>query len=283
MSPFGLALVEVRMSSRSSRQRLLRIGAGLMSMFLVLAAVGLVNADTGSSSAVTVVKNGLSVQVSGTWTWPSQATFVNKHYAGFAIDWGDVTSGNQLGAFHIGDGTASTNVIMQPTTPDRGTSGSWGPVSHVYAKAGSYTVCVIMYDIGAVKPFKTTGYHSLQATGPGHNTDNQVDRLGTAGAVCATFDVAPNAASPTPTPTPTPTPFQSFEGATATPAPTPTPTPFESFQGATAVATSTPPPTSTAPGPGAPSNGGPAVPLLLLGLSCLFGVVALMPVRAARR
>jgi hypothetical protein len=267
------------MSSRSSRQRVLRVGAGLMSIFLLLAAVGMANADTGTSGAMNVIKNGLSVQVSGTWTWPEEATVVNKHYAGFAIDWGDVTSGNQVGTFHIGDGTAATNVIMQPTTPDRGTSGSWGPASHTYAKAGSYTACVIMYDLGAVKPFKTTGYHSLQAGGTGHNVDNAVDRLGAQGAVCATFDVAPNV--PTPAVTPTPTPFQSFEGATATPAPTPTP--FQSFQGATAVTGSTPPPTSTGPGPVPPSNGGPAIPLLLLAISCLFGMVALIPVRAARK
>ncbi len=177
------------MSSRSSRRRVTRLGAGLVSIALALAAAGLVNADTGKSSALNVSMNGLSIQVSGTWTWPSNAANGQLHYSGFAIDWGDVATGNQVGTFHIGDGTPATNIVMQPTTPDRGTSGSWGPVGHTYAKGGTYTACVIMYDIGTVKPFKTTGYHSLQAGGPGHNVDNAVEHGNTAGAVCATFAV----------------------------------------------------------------------------------------------
>jgi hypothetical protein len=265
------------MSSRSSRRRVTRLGAGLVSIGLALAAAGLVNADTGSSSALNVSVNGLSIQVSGTWTWPSNAANGQLHYAGFAIDWGDVATGNQVGTFHIGDGTAATNVVMQPTTPDRGTSGSWGPVDHTYATAGTYTACVIMYDIGPVKPFKTTGYHSLQAGGPGHNVDNAVEHGNTAGAVCATFAVA------APTPVPTPTPVQSVLDATATPAPASTPTPFQSVQGATAVPVASAPPTATSSGSIPPANGGPALPLVLLALSCLFGAIAFKPVRAARR
>jgi hypothetical protein len=270
------------MSSRSSRRRVTRLGAGLVSIGLALAAAGLVNADTGASSAVHVSMNGLSAQVSGTWTWPANAANGQLHYAGFAIDWGDVTTGNQVGTFHIGDGTPATDVVMQPTTPDRGTSGSWGPVGHTYAKAGTYTACVIMYDIGEVKPFKTTGYHSLQAGGPGHNVDNAVEHGNTAGAVCATFDVV--AVTPPPAATPpaaTPTPVQSVEGATATPAATPTP--FQSVQGVTAVPVASAPPTATSSGSATPGNGGPALPLLLLTLSCLFGAIAFKPVRAARR
>jgi hypothetical protein len=139
-----------------------------------------------------------------------------------------------------------------------------------------------MYDIGEVKPFKTTGYHSLQAGGTGHNTDNAVDAGPATGVVCATFDVAP---PPTDPPSATPTPVQSVEGATATPtmAPTATPTPFQSVQGVTAVPVSTVPPTATDSGSLPPANGGPAVPLLLLALSCLFGAIALKPVIQSRR
>jgi hypothetical protein len=270
------------MSSRSSRRRATRLGAGLVSILLALLAAGLVNADTGSSGAVNVSKNGLAVQVSGTWSWPHNASNGQLHYAGFAIDWGDVTSGNQVGPHHIGDGTPATNIVMQPTTPDRGTSGSWGPVSHTYAQAGTYTACVIMYDIGEVKPFKTTGYHSLQAGGTGHNTDNAVDAGPATGVVCATFDVAPLPTDPpSATPIPTPTPVQSVEGVTATP--TMAPTPFQSVQGVTAVPVATVPPTATDSGSLPPSNGGPAVPLLLLVLSCLFGAIALKPVIQSRR
>lgn len=270
------------MSSRSSRRRATRLGAGLVSILLALLAAGLVNADTGSSGAVNVSKNGLAVQVSGTWSWPHNASNGQLHYAGFAIDWGDVTSGNQVGPHHIGDGTPATNIVMQPTTPDRGTSGSWGPASHTYAQAGTYTACVIMYDIGEVKPFETTGYHSLQAGGTGHNTDNAVDSGPATGVVCATFDVAPLPTDPpSATPIPTPTPIQSVAGVTATP--TMAPTPFQSVQGVTAVPVATVPPTATDSGSLPPSNGGPAVPLLLLVLSCLFGAIALKPVIQSRR
>jgi hypothetical protein len=260
------------MSSRFSRRRVARLGAGLVSIFLALAAAGMVNADTGTSSAINVTHNGLSVTVSGTWTWASQGTRTQLHYAGYAIDWGDVTSGNQLGSYHIGDGTPATNVVLQPTNPDRGTSGTWGSVSHTYAKAGTYTVCVIMYDIGAVKPFKTTGYHSLQASGPGHNTDNAVD-FGSPGATCGTFDVVPNAPSPTAVPTAAPTT-----------APSTAPTPFQSFQGETfvPVASSTPPPTATIGQSTRPGDGGPMLPILLLTFSGIFGVIALTPVKRAR-
>jgi hypothetical protein len=244
-------------------------------------AAGLVNADTGSSGAVSVSKNGLAVQVSGTWSWPHNATNGKLHYAGFAISWGDVTSGNQVGPYHIGDGTPATNFVMQPTTPDRGTSGSWGPVSHTYATAGTYTACVIIYDIGEVKPFKATGYHSLQAGGTGHNTDNAVDDGNGAGVVCATFDVVAPTPTSTVAPSVTPTPVQTVEGATATP--TMAPTPFQSVQGVTAVPVSSAPPTATDPGSVPPSDGGPAVPLLLLALSCLFGAIALKPVIQGRR
>ncbi len=269
------------MSSRSSRRRVLRLGAGLVSMCLALAAAGLVNADTGSPSSVNVTQNGLSIQASGTWSWATNANNGQLHYAGFAIDWGDVSVGNQLGTYHIGDGTAATNLVMQPTTPDRGTSGTWGPVDHTYATAGTYTACVIMYDIGQVHPYKTTGYHSLQATGTGRNKDNAVDDQEIGGVQCATFDVVDPTPTPTPTPVATPTPFQSLQGATATPAATPTP--FQSIQGATALPAPTAPPTATNAGSVAPANGGPAVPLLLLVLSCLFGAIAFKPVRAARR
>jgi hypothetical protein len=138
-----------------------------------------------------------------------------------------------------------------------------------------------MYDIGEVKPFKTTGYHSLQAGGTGHNTDNAVDQGNTAGAVCATFDIAATTPPPTVDPTVSPTPFQSVQGATATP--TVSPTPFQSVQGVTAAPISTAPPTATDSGSVPPSNGGPAVPLLLLALSCLFGAIALKPAIEARR
>jgi hypothetical protein len=157
------------MPSRN-RRRARRLGAGLLSIGLLLAAVGLVNAGSGSPSTISVVQDGLTVHASGTWSWPEMDTNPKLSYTGFAVSWGDITSGNTLGAYHLGDGTAATNVVMQIAI--QGDAGPWGPVDHTYATAGTYTVCAIIYDLGEVKPFKTTGYHSLKASGTSRNSDN---------------------------------------------------------------------------------------------------------------
>ncbi len=235
-------------------------------------AVGTATAHTGSSNSIIVMPTGpLTVSASGTWVWGGIPAEGAKYFVGFAIDWGDTATGNAVGTYHIGDGTAATNVIMQPTSPAKGPSGSWGSVSHTYAKAGMYTACVIIYDIGPTMPFATTGYHSLQAGGLGHNIDNSVDKGLRVPAKCATFTLTappttppttPPVASSEPTVAPTPTPFESFLGATSQP----TTTPFESFLGATSQPTTTPPPTSTTSTPSGPDQG---LPMLLFTL--LFG------------
>jgi hypothetical protein len=99
-----------------------------------------------------------------------------------------------------------------------------------------------------VTPFKTTGYHSLQAGGTGHNTDNSVDAKLDIPAMCATVVVSE------PTAAPTETPFQSLQGETSQP-------------------TSTPPPTSTA-GDSGPAQQAPLLLLTLLLGSMLASVAA---------
>jgi len=248
-------------SLRVGRRAVRRLGAPVVAISLVLMAVGTVLADSPGPSTIHVTKTGaLTVQVSGTWTWPEMASAAKLSYAGFAIDWGDITNGNDVGPYHIGDGTSATNVVIQPTSPAQGPSGSFGPVSHTYAAAGSYTVCVIVYDLGQVTPFKTTGYHSLQAGGTGRNVDNSVDQKLDPPVQCATIEVT----------APSPSATESFEGATATP--------FESFEGATAGPITTPPPTSTAE----PSSSDPGLPLLAL--AALFGslLASALIARAAR-
>jgi hypothetical protein len=257
------------MSSRPSRRGVQRLGVGLIAVSLALTAVGTVMAHTGSPSAITVTPtSGQSIQASGTWSWPAMATAGHLSYIGFAIDWGDVTSGNALGTFHIGDGTPATNVIMQPTSPAQGASGSWGPVSHTYAAPGIYTVCVIIYDLGLTKPFTTTGYHSLQAGGTNHNTDNSVDHGSQVPTMCGRVDLT----APSPSPT-----------AVSSPTALPTPTSFESFQGATSDPTASPPPTNAASSPSAPDPGTPALPLALLIASSLAAVFVFRTTKVARR
>ena len=227
---------------------------------LALIVAGMVSAGSGSPSNIVLDnQSGSSIQVSGTWSWPEMATATRLSYTGFAIDWGDVSSGNTVGSYHVGDGTAATNVVMQPTSPAQGSSGSWGPVSHAYAAPGSYHVCAILYDLGEVKPFKTTGYHSLQAGGVGRNTDNSVDQNNEPAALC--LDVVVTEATPTPAPS----------GVAETP------TPFQSFQGFTAVPSNTPPSTGTAGDPGGGSSGGLPIVILLA-----FGSIAVLAVQSLR-
>jgi hypothetical protein len=254
------------MSVRPGTSAATRLGASVLAGFLAMMAVGAASAHTGSPGTIAVTQTGpLAISVSGTWSWPAMASAGTLSYVGYAVDWGDVSSGNVIGTFHIGDGTPATNVVLQPTTPAQGSSGTWGAVSHTYAKAGTYNVCVIIYDLGTTKPFLTTGYHSLQAGGTGHNTDNSVDHHQQVPALCAVF--AATGATPTGQ---TPTPGQTVAGATSQP--TSTPSPFQSLLGATSGPTATPPPTAAAD----PRDGTDAgLPLLAVALflGSLFGSI----------
>lgn len=233
------------MASRRIRQAVLRLAIPFVALSLALTAVGSVAANAPGPATIQVVQTGsMSVDASGTWSWPEMATASKLSYTGFAIDWGDVTSGNAVGSYHVGDGTAATNGVMQSTSPAQGSSGSWGKVSHTYANAGTYKVCVIVYDLGEVTPFKTTGYHSLQAGGTDRNTDNSVDLNSQVPGMCATVDVA-----------------------------APSATPFQSFQGETSQPTGTPPSTSTDSLPSNPNQGLPMLPLILLVGSGILSVL----------
>jgi hypothetical protein len=198
-----------------------RLGIPLLAVALAALAAGTATAHTGAPGTIHIVQTGpTTISASGTWTWPAEASATKLSYVAFAVDWGDVSSGNAVGTFHIGDGTPATNVVTQ-TSPTQGTSGAWGAVSHTYAQPGTYNVCVIIYDLGTSTPFLGTGYHSTQAGGTNHNTDNSVDKGNAVPALCATFTVA----------APTPTPFESVQGATGVPGPT---APSTSVAGATA-------------------------------------------------
>lgn len=254
------------MSSRPGRRGVERFGIGLVAISLAFMAVSTATAHSGSPDTVTVTQTGpLTVQASGTWSWAEMATASKVSYAGYAIDWGDVATGNALGSYHIGDGTPATNVVLQPTTPPQGSSGSLGPVSHTYAAPGTYIVCVILYDLGDVKPFKATGYHGLKATGTSRNTDNSVDNKNQVPAMCASIDVI----VPTSTPVVSPTSQESS-------------TPFESFQGITFDPTNTPPATNTAGAPAWPDQGLLTLPLVLLVGSSLGSVLVFKTIKVRR-
>ena len=234
--------------------------AGSASIVMALALAGPASAHSGHPVSISATVSGSSVEVSGTWSWKASGNDSVPSYVGYAISWGDVTSGNDVGSYHIGDGTAATNVVLQPTSPDQGTSGSWGPVSHVYAAPGTYTVCSIIYDLGEVKPFPASGQESLVAGGPNRNPDNSVDNGYEPGAQCTRVEIA---ADPTAT-------------ATATATATPTETPAQDVAGATAVASlaNTPPPTSTADSTDGTGGAASSTLLAVLALWAAFGAMA---------
>ena len=268
------------MRTRPIRQRLRIAGSATVSIVLALAAfAGMASAHSGKPASIAATINGTQVSVSGSWSWQSQATASLQYKIGYAVDWGDVASGNAVGTFHIGDGTAATNHVLTNVSPNSGANGAWGPAVHTYQASGTYTVCVLMYDVGpilaATQP--PSGQFSLVAGGPGHNVDNSVEELLTPGTQCAQVTVAAATATVIATAS-----ASSSSSAAATP--TPTPTPFESFLGATSVPTVAPtlPPTATSTDPTSGSGNSTGLSLILLALSMVFAVIALKPMAKAR-
>lgn len=276
------------MVSRPNRRRVWLLAAGLASLSLALTAAGVVNAHAGNPASIQVMQTGaLTIRASGSWSWAEMATASKLSYAGFALDWGDVAAGNAVpkpggGDYHIGDGTAATNVVMQPTSPSQGVTGTWGPVTHTYAQAGTYMVCVIVYDLGQVTPFKASGYHSLTAGGTDHNTDNSAEKNGAPSNNCMSVDVVVPTESPTASASTSTAPASNSPSDTL--APTASPSPTEAVQGATSAPSGTPPVTSSLPTNG-PDNGNsiPFALLLLLAGSGLFTVLAVKPIWENRR
>ena len=270
------------MAVHQSPRTVLRLGAPLLAISLLLTVAGTALAGAPSPGTIHVTQSSaMTVDASGTWTWAEMDTNPKLSWTGFAIDWGDTANGNEVGTYHIGDGTAATNVVLQPTDPAQGSSGSFGPVSHTYAKAGTYSVCVIVYDLGEVMPFKTTGYHSLKAGGVGRNTDNSVDQKGAPPVACTSIDLAAATPTPTASPTasPTPTPFQEGQGVGAAP----TATPNQEVEGLTANPTSDPTPPTTSSTPDQSSDRTlPSLALALMIGSMIASVFVLKMVRLDR-
>ena len=205
-------------------------------LVLSLAATALADAPDPSVPLNAHV-NGLTVTVDGNWQWPTHVGDCNAHkdiFVGFAVDWGDPDApGNTVGStgFDVGvlagDANNATDNAVHGAT-DCGTfnvfnSGTWGPLSHTYAKAGSFDVCVLMYDVRNDAPDDTipaSGYHGLTAGGADRNKDNSAEKNQDtpAGNGCFTTTIVIATPTPTPTPTATPVPEQSVEAGTGTPA-----------------------------------------------------------------
>ncbi len=220
------------MNKRTFGKRGLAIFAAA-SLVLALAATVLADAPN-PDNAVNVQVSGLTVTINGTWQWTrncnagviAAASDTDFRDVGFAVDWGDpAAAGNEV-VPGLDVGTPTDNVIHQRDAAAVGTctgtttsSGSWGPISHTYAQAGTFEVCAVMYDIRLIKtPASGRGSRVAGGASPAHNEDNSAQENSfQTGVQCVSASIVV-VNEPTPTPTPTPTPESSVLAGTGTPA-----------------------------------------------------------------
>lgn len=91
-----------------------------------------------------------------------------------------------------------------PSDPVNGyPNGTWGPISHTYATAGTYRLCPVMYDPHAQKVgVAQTDPGQLTAGGAGANDDNSVQSNNNPTGCPLVSDVAPAQSAPAPAPAP---------------------------------------------------------------------------------
>lgn len=186
---------------RSRRDAGRAASAALLAAGFVLLGAASVLADAPDPATIDVTADGLTVTVSGTWVWPEQdepcgpGTRTNRA-AGWAADWGDGFAGNFVQSrdapkgtgFHMGGPT--DNLVYRSDAndgrgdcgtglPGGGVAGAWGPLSHTYAEPGTYTLCVVTYDVhytmvGGVPVPKAA--KEVLAGGAIHNPDNSAQK-----------------------------------------------------------------------------------------------------------
>jgi hypothetical protein len=168
---------------------------------LILSVAATVFADAANpNDGVTVGGSGLHVTLSGTWTWfgracDAEGLLTGGRDVGFAVDWDEGFDGNDVSeadpTFHPGGDAdnlvyqrgADIGTCSNPNSADA--QGAWGPISHDYAKAGSYTPCAIMYDV-----HEDSETPNLVAGGPKHNKDNSIEKNSfEGGANCADVEI----------------------------------------------------------------------------------------------
>ena len=193
------------------RQGGLMLAALMAILFATLGGVAVYKvalADAGNPTTLTAVAdttNPLQITVSGNWSWTDCA----GKYVGWAVAWGETGYTSNpvsavgppaLGPYYMGESgaypaTQGNHVFsaldanpsaLSPCPPTGATSGTWGPLTHTYAAAGTYNICVVIYDIqkksGTVPVNKA---HSAVAGGTDHNTDNSVETNFTGSGNCS--------------------------------------------------------------------------------------------------
>ena len=198
------------------RQGGLLLAALMAILFATLGGVATLQsafADAGNPTTLTAVAdttNPLKITVSGNWSW----TGCNGKFVGWAVAWGETGYTSNpvsaagppaLGPYYMGETGAwpatQGNHVFSPLDanpnaaspcPATGTvTGTWGPLTHTYAAAGRYNICVVIYDIqkknNKVGPdtVPAIGSHSAVAGGADRNTDNSVETNFTGSGNCS--------------------------------------------------------------------------------------------------
>ena len=140
------------------------------------------NPNAGTTATATKNADGsTTVNISGTWSWPSQTGCSDRFGAGWAVAWNDPNQPGNVVSGHgvtIYVGTPTDNAVHFDASDPCGTldannhpHGRFSD-SHTYA-AGTdpSTVCVNMYDLHDTQAKKPGDYI---AGGNGHNADNSV-------------------------------------------------------------------------------------------------------------
>jgi len=212
------------MNKRTFGKRGLAIFAAA-SLVLALAATVLADAPN-ADNAVNVQVSGLTVTIDGTWQWTrncnsgtiAAVSDTDFRDVGFAVDWGDASApGNEV-VPGLNVGTPTDNLVHQRDAAAQGkcsgtttSSGSWGPISHTYAAAGTFDVCAVMYDIRMINtPASGRGSTVAGGASPAHNEDNSAQENSfQTGVQCVSATIVVNA---------TPTPESTVLAGTGTPA-----------------------------------------------------------------
>jgi uncharacterized repeat protein (TIGR01451 family) len=195
-------------------------GVAAAAVVLAVAGWGAVGALASSGTAtgsVTVTTNGLTATLSGTWSWPDMkapcgpGTMADRA-VGWAVQWGDGFTGNRVlakgskpAAAYYDVGTASDNIVHRSsangglgdcgTTASGPAHGTWGPIMHTYAQPGTYTACVVIYDVhyrktdsGQIAPTDSkqlvAGSNATPYRPGDHNSDNSAENNTSAGTQC---------------------------------------------------------------------------------------------------
>ena len=170
------------------------LGAAVIaaSLLLVPLAASTVFANV-SSPTITVHSTSGSLSVSADGTWSKSPS--DNHYVGWAVSWGDG------GAYALSNGITTVHFATNAVSPGPGgtrmnvASGSWDGGSHTYAAAGTYQVCVLMYDLQQNWPNDNSkNWIATGSNGGDHNADNTMENPGafSAATSCANVTVGLN-------------------------------------------------------------------------------------------